>query len=440
MISKKTLRGGGLRILAILLATMTCLSLALMTTPHEANAADIPQCDNTGWKTLKVDDQYRSKVSLKRSGRTWNSEVFIGVVTTSIGEYVGMEISSTLGSLRNTVHSYAEYRISDTNLNAYAQVEYCTSSGDGLPIAKITYISNNVGKVFPTYYMKPVKEIGIHVTMDKPDGAASFAGVAFASGVDTEISDEKGYVAKHLNNAWLDSQGPTWAIYLNDSTGKLVGSFDVYNVAENERYLTLDANGGAWAGGAKTEEQIIDTNYKAVTDDRPTRDGYILDSWNTKADGTGDDVSNLRTGLKTDQTIYAIWKKDPGKPRNVQIDCSPREAGGVLCSVMAYYTGAPVQTRELNTTGTENLTWAGDPIAGVNLDRNGYAADMSCTTRGDGDSQCYYASLAEEPAQNNAYQAQMPTTGAPEGLSLIGLIALAVSVLGLAVVSLRRRD
>ena len=219
------------------------------------------------------------------------------------------------------------------------------------------------------------------------------------------------------------------------------GSLDIYLVGSTSRNLLMDANGGSWTGGVKTEYQTISTKYKNVTDNKPTRDGYVLTGWNTAKDGSGTDLSIDSTGLKNGQTVYAQWSKDPGKPVSATIKCAARQGEtGALCSIIAYYADAPEQTRELLTSGTSRLAWGTvSPIAGVNLDQTGYAGDVSCVIQSSGGkSQCYYVSVADKPVNNTSYQAQMPTTGAPEGLSTVGLIAIMVSMLGLTIVMMRR--
>lgn len=243
--------------------------------------------------------------------------------------------------------------------------------------------------------------------------------------IDTEISSTASFI---------EHQGSNY-----DVAGS--GSLDVYLVGTTDRNLLMDANGGSWTGGVKTEYQTISTKYKNVTDDKPTRDGYVLTGWNTAKDGSGTDLTVDSTGVKNGQTVYAQWQKDPGKPVSATIKCAPRQGEtGALCSIIAYYADAPEQTRELLTSGTGKLAWGTvSPIAGVRLDQTGYAGDVSCVIQSSGGaSQCYYVSVADKPAENTSYQAQMPTTGAPEGLSTVGLVAIMVSVFGLTCVVMRR--
>ena len=75
--------------------------------------------------------------------------------------------------------------------------------------------------------------------------------------------------------------------------------------------ITMDANGGKFSNGApvypvKAEYGVP---FNAVPAD-PTKEGYKFVSWNTKADGTGDDI-DLTPGTYTftaDLTVYAQWE------------------------------------------------------------------------------------------------------------------------------------
>lgn len=168
--------------------------------------------------------------------------------------------------------------------------------------------------------------------------------------------------------------------------------------------------------------------------DPPTREGYTLKGWNTKADGTGQDVDVLGSNLTNGQTIYAQWEKDTGKPVSVKLNCN--SSSPTYCSVTATYSDKTVKTRQFNPAKDGNLDWNGNPIAGVRLDDQGYLADQSCAI-----DRCRYVSLAEPPSDTNTrYQAQMPTTGAPEGLSQVGVIAVGLGLIGISIGLMRRRS
>lgn len=219
-----------------------------------------------------------------------------------------------------------------------------------------------------------------------------------------------------------------WGIVQNASSPF---AFEQEPLLDNESRLTVDANGGVFSDGSSSKSLFVNTGDLTSISSLVSRDKMQLTSWNTKADGTGDKVSeiNANRSPRYGATIYAQWEKSTGKPTKVDIDCS----ASAMCSIVTWYQDANSVHRNIQgKNGT--LDWNGSPIPGVRLDGDGYHADSSCAP-----GVCYYVSLAENPPSQggNTYN-MMPTTGAPEGLSTIGLIAVGVGLAGLGFAVVRR--
>ncbi|PWG62636.1 InlB B-repeat-containing protein [Bifidobacterium callitrichidarum] len=196
----------------------------------------------------------------------------------------------------------------------------------------------------------------------------------------------------------------------------------------------LEANGGIFPDGESMETPSISpaTGLTSWTSkNTPTRDGYVFSKWTLDKAGTqpftpGSAVSN---GLR----LYAQWEKDSGAPVSVKLNCN--SSSPIHCSVTATYADKTVKTRTFDPAANANLDWKDNPIQGIRLDDQGYLADQSCAI-----DRCRYVSLAAAPADTGNYQAQMPTTGAPEGVSSAGLIAIGLAFAGLAMGLGRRRN
>ena len=195
-------------------------------------------------------------------------------------------------------------------------------------------------------------------------------------------------------------------------------------------YPVFYSIGGVWGN------EIVKTPWLAknglaswTASNTPTRTGYMFKEWATDQAGQHP-VAPTTTTLKNGTRLYAQWEKTAGDPQKVDLDCST----GGRCELTVNYSGSTAKTREFQP-GSGALAWSGSPVTGVRLDASGYAADGACS-----DTRCWYVSLDKEPNQQGAYQAQMPTTGAPDGLSSVGLVALSVSILGVALTVLRRRS
>ena len=196
-------------------------------------------------------------------------------------------------------------------------------------------------------------------------------------------------------------------------------------------YPVFYSNGGVFADGTVVNTPWLAKNGLAewTASNMPTRAGYTFKEWSTDQAGQHP-VGPTTVTLKNGTRLYAQWEKASGEPQKVDLDCST----GGRCELTVNYSGATAKTREFQP-GSGELAWSGSPVTGVRLDASGYAADGACS-----DTRCWYVSLDKEPNQQGAYQAQMPTTGAPDGLSSVGLVALSVSILGVALTVLRRRS
>ena len=191
-------------------------------------------------------------------------------------------------------------------------------------------------------------------------------------------------------------------------------------VGNGPNLLLADGNGGSWGEDTYRTPLIHNDELSDWTaKNTPTRTGYTFTGWST--DAAGQHPIDINTGIQTGMKLYAQWEKASGDPQSVDLDCST----GGRCELTVNYSDSPAKTREFQP-GSGNLSWPGTPISGVLLDSTGYAADGACS-----DARCWYVSLEKAPQSPSAYQAQMPTTGAPEGLSSVGLVAFAVGLVGL---------
>ncbi|PWG62637.1 hypothetical protein DF196_11810 [Bifidobacterium callitrichidarum] len=206
-----------------------------------------------------------------------------------------------------------------------------------------------------------------------------------------------------------------------------------------EREVTLKANGGAFSDKSDTRTAIINLSDMSKLSDTPTRDGWFISDWNTKADRSGTSASVLAetvdkaTATSDGFELYAQWDRDKGKPSLAYIDCST-ESNTVRCAISIDYPNAESTTRELTAVKGSKLSWGQlGGISGVRLDNTGYKARASCVA----ENGCYWVSL-DESSNNSNMTVQMPTTGAPEGLSLIGATAAGFCLIGLVTVAVKR--
>lgn len=136
-------------------------------------------------------------------------------------------------------------------------------------------------------------------------------------------------------------------------------------------------------------------------------------------------------------SLYAVWQKDAVKVRLTY------NANNAATPVTAYYTknqnekvtvADPAKDTDLSKftapSGKQFTGWNTQPGGWGTQYQPGDTITLSTDT-------ILYAQWGPASAP---CVAQMPTTGAPEGLTTLGLIALGVSMLGLGVGLARRRS
>ena len=81
--------------------------------------------------------------------------------------------------------------------------------------------------------------------------------------------------------------------------------------------LSYDANGGS---GAPSSHSVLKGGASKISTTVPTRAGYTFSKWNTKADGTGTNVtSGGNVTVSANTTLYAIWTTN-AYPVNISAD------------------------------------------------------------------------------------------------------------------------
>lgn len=395
--SKKNIAGGGLRFLALLAAITSLLSITLIgTTAQAANAYDPPEC--AAWEKISSDPAWLSDYL------SYNILPPINVSYTITGRYsCGADMAK---------YTFSAY-ITGTSLSKVSMVLAKRDGG-----IRIWYQNLAIGSTFEvplgSNYIYENPNVGKVYSAPGPTGKGIFSWTTVRGITQNSGSLDMSFTTTESN--------PILQVNL------LVGNNDN---ARNSSIPVLDANGGTFPDKEQLKTPVLSTKTgldEWTTSNTPVKDGYVFKQWSTDVAGT----HPLAGGAKVDYGthLYAQYEKASGKPQKVDFDCST----GGRCELTVNYTDSPAKTREFQP-GNNELTWTGSPIDGVLLDASGYAADGACS-----DTRCWYVSLKNAPQTPTSYQAQMPTTGAPEGLSAAGVIAACVGVFGLLLMVKRRRD
>ncbi len=123
-----------------------------------------------------------------------------------------------------------------------------------------------------------------------------------------------GYIFK----GWFEGAGATGAEFTNET--KLNADKEVYAKWAEGYAITFNANGGELnkgTAGVYTVEKEKGHLLEAGDVPTATREGYKYDKWNTKANGTGTDISKDQVAghnfNNTSATLYPVWVPDGSK-------------------------------------------------------------------------------------------------------------------------------
>ena len=179
-----------------------------------------------------------------------------------------------------------------------------------------------------------------------------------------------------------------------------------------------------------------------ISSQKPQLTGYTFKGWAKNKGATtpdyGGDTGNVRVPVSygTTLNLYAVWQKDAVKVKLTY------NANNAATPVTAYYTrdqnekltvADPAKDADLSKFTPPD----GKQFTGWNTQPGGWGKQYQ-----PGDSITLTADTvlyAQWGPANTACVAQMPTTGAPEGLTTAGLAAIGLGMLGLGVGLARKR-
>lgn len=211
----------------------------------------------------------------------WNGKKFAG----NSGDYVRQRYTASSRAARPALVD-AKIDVNGT-LSANGSI-YTTASGADIRSSKGTgkYVLNAApGTAKTTVQMSGVSgsTTNINVTAAKLHNGSQYAGTAdeFTATAGSAAGDFFGYNKK--SDKWEKGYEPKSSVV-----------------------VTFDAN----EGKGTMEDQTMDADTETVlTKNAFTREGYVFDHWNTKADGSGTSYTGAQSvTLKEDTTLYAIWK------------------------------------------------------------------------------------------------------------------------------------
>ena len=114
-------------------------------------------------------------------------------------------------------------------------------------------------------------------------------------------------------SSWNTKSDGTGTVYsLGHKISKYTASdnLNLYAIWNANSYtLKYDANGGT--GSAPDQTIVFDSNTGVNSGENFTKDGYAFYSWNTEADGSGENIYGMSPySFAKDATLYAVWKRE----------------------------------------------------------------------------------------------------------------------------------
>ncbi len=142
-----------------------------------------------------------------------------------------------------------------------------------------------------------------------------------------------------------------WALYDSVDVDKLMERDDVMGYASTAttiKFYANDGSGKVWQQSSTTGE----VDFSSLSIPAYTRDHYTLDSWNTKADGSGDELGNaFKATSLSGHRFYAQWK---GQSCTVTFDT---DGGSAIAPVSQGYGTQIADPGEPRKQGYEFAGW-----------------------------------------------------------------------------------
>lgn len=202
-----------------------------------------------------------------------------------------------------------------------------------------TYKSSKSAPISATLYAIYVPKKST-LTYDVQGGSPEISSVTMTYAGETKVLSEEVTKTGYKFKSWNTRENGSGTAY---SAGEIIKaansdpeSITLYaQWTENTATLTYDANDGT---GASKEVILKYTASASVSEDVPTREGYVFDSWNTNKNGSGASYTSgaALKAAKTnpsDITLYAQWTEAAS-----ELAYDLQDGTGVITSVQMRYT------------------------------------------------------------------------------------------------------